>query len=192
LVAQVVGGGGEQVAQAEVERTAVLHDVRLAALVDDLLLELPLLLVGDPDGGAQIVEEQEQARLVLAAELGRRRGQLRLAHAECPQDGSASALALGRDRATSALRGVGGPVLRLFERLLRRLGLRRPWDRRGGSALRLVLRRGKGIGSGARRVGLRLRGLVEEPRSARRTRDGGLGGAGGGGRGRTAWGARRA
>src|SRR2546430_8399962 len=79
LVAQVVGGGGEQVAQAEVERTAVLHDVRLAALVDDLLLELPLLLVGDADGGAQIVEEQEQARLVLAEELGGRRGEIRLA-----------------------------------------------------------------------------------------------------------------
>src|SRR3989442_3698030 len=79
LVAQVVGRCGEEVLQAQVEGTAVLDDVRFAALVDDLLFQLPLLLVDDADGGAQVVEEEEQAGLVLAEELGRGSGQVSLA-----------------------------------------------------------------------------------------------------------------
>src|SRR5438270_256762 len=74
--------------------------------------------------------------------------------------GSAStALAvLGGDRTTGALRGVGGLVLGLFERALRRLCLRRSRDRGGRGALRGRER----IGSSAGGLRLRLRRLVEE------------------------------
>src|SRR5215470_9711891 len=79
LVAQIVGGRGEQILQAQLEGAAVLHDLGLSALVDDLLLQLPLLFVAHPDGGAEVVEEEDQAGLVLADELGGGRGQVCLA-----------------------------------------------------------------------------------------------------------------
>src|SRR5207302_9421458 len=69
LVGQVLGAGGEQVPHLEIQRPGVAHDVGFAVLVDDLLLELPLLGGPDPDERAEIVEVEHGAGLVLAQEF---------------------------------------------------------------------------------------------------------------------------
>ena len=78
LIGEVFGARGEEVLELHLERTAVADDVRLAVLVDDLFLELPLLAAVDADERAEVVEVEHRARLVLAEELDGRSGEVGL------------------------------------------------------------------------------------------------------------------
>src|SRR6266404_3833434 len=131
LVAHVLGGGGDQVAQAHLQRPRVADDMRLALVVGHLFFELPVLVGAHVDGGAQVVQVEHQAGSVPAEEVGGGRGEMRLGlalvcgelgakHAEKGLSDVANDLVLGHGRHTATLGGDSPEVsaevrgLRLF------------------------------------------------------------------------------
>src|SRR6266404_5824319 len=131
LVAHVLGGSGDQVAQAHLQRPRVADDVGLALVVGHLFFELPVLVGAHVDGGAQVVEVEHQAGSVPAEEVGGGRGEKRLGlalvcgelgakHAEKGLSDVANDLVLGHGRHTATLGGDSPEVsaevrgLRLF------------------------------------------------------------------------------
>src|SRR5882672_521057 len=119
LVGEVLGGGGKQIVQADLERPRVADNVRLALLVRDFLLELPALVGAHVDGRPDVVEVQHQARHVLAQELRGGRCEVGLGLALLRRQ-------LGAEDAEKALAGVADDLVLGHEGQTATLGVTLP------------------------------------------------------------------